>query len=119
VVSGEAGIGKTRLIEAFLGELRRAGDVDSTLGQCLEPLGVEPYSPLLEAVGRLCRGSGSAAAPVLRGTIRDHATQVRRPFIRFFACGQDLSHEPPEARLPDPVATGAEPFLIVGAMAGG
>ena len=57
--------------------------------------------------------------PVLRGTIRDHLTQKRRPFIRFFACGQDLSHEPPEAPLPDAAATGAEPFRIVGAMAGG
>jgi hypothetical protein len=57
--------------------------------------------------------------PVLRGTIRDHLTQKRRPFIRFFACGQDLSHEPPEAPLPDAVATGAEPFRVVGAMAGG
>jgi molybdopterin synthase sulfur carrier subunit len=57
--------------------------------------------------------------PVLRGTIRDHVTQRRRPFVRFFACGQDLSHEPPDAPLPDPVVTGSEPFLIVGAMAGG
>ncbi len=57
--------------------------------------------------------------PALRGTIRDHLTQKRRPFIRFFACGQDLSHEPPEAPLPDAVATGAEPFRVVGAMAGG
>ena len=57
--------------------------------------------------------------PVLRGTIRDHVTLRRRPFVRFFACKEDLSHEPPETRLPDAVATGAEPFLIVGAMAGG
>ena len=57
--------------------------------------------------------------PMLRGTIRDHATQQRRPFLRFFACGQDLSHEPPDALLPDAVATGAEPFLVVGAIAGG
>ena len=60
-----------------------------------------------------------ARYPVLRGTIRDHVTLRRRPFVRFFACEEDLSHEPPEARLPDAVATGAEPFLIVGAMAGG
>ena len=60
-----------------------------------------------------------AQYPMLRGTIRDHVTQQRRPFIRFFACGQDLSHEPPGALLPDTVATGAEPFLVVGAMAGG
>ena len=57
--------------------------------------------------------------PMLRGTIRDHVTLRRRPFVRFFACKQDLSHEPPDAPLPDAVATGVEPFLIVGAMAGG
>ncbi len=60
-----------------------------------------------------------ACYPMLRGTIRDHATQRRRPFIRFFACAQDLSHEPPDSRLPDAVVCGAEPFLIVGAIAGG
>ncbi len=57
--------------------------------------------------------------PMLRGTIRDHVTQQRRAFLRLFACGLDLSHESPDARLPDAVATGAEPLLIVGAMAGG
>ena len=57
--------------------------------------------------------------PVLRGCIRDHVTLRRRPFVRFFACQQDLSHEPPELPLPEPVTTGAEPFLIIGAMAGG
>jgi sulfur-carrier protein len=57
--------------------------------------------------------------PMLRGTIRDHVTQQRRPFLRFFACEQDLSHEPPDAPLPEPVASGAEPYLIVGAIAGG
>jgi hypothetical protein len=57
--------------------------------------------------------------PMLRGTIRDHVTQQRRPFVRFFACEEDLSHESPDAPLPGPVATGAEPFLIVGAIAGG
>lgn len=60
-----------------------------------------------------------ARYPMLRGTIRDQVTQQRRPFIRFFACEQDLSHEQPDAPLPDAVATGEEPFLIVGAMAGG
>ncbi len=60
-----------------------------------------------------------AEYPMLRGTIRDHATQQRRAFIRFFACGQDLSHEPQDAPLPREVAAGTEPFLIVGAMAGG
>jgi molybdopterin synthase sulfur carrier subunit len=60
-----------------------------------------------------------ACYPMLRGTIRDHDTQQRRPLVRFFACEQDLSHEPPDAPLPDAVATGVEPFLVVGAMAGG
>ncbi len=59
------------------------------------------------------------AYPVLRGAIRDHATLRRRPFVRFFACEQDLSHELPEVLLPEAVATGAEPLLIIGAMAGG
>src|SRR5438874_1832285 len=57
--------------------------------------------------------------PMLRGTIRDHVTQQRRPFLRFFACEQDLSHEPPDAPLPDAVASGGEPFVIIGAIAGG
>jgi molybdopterin converting factor small subunit len=60
-----------------------------------------------------------ARYPMLRGTVRDHVTLKRRAFVRFFACEQDLSHESPDAPLPDAVATGAEPFLIVGAMAGG
>jgi len=60
-----------------------------------------------------------ARYPTLFGTIRDHRTQRRRPFIRFFACEEDLSHEPPDAPLPDAVASGAEPFFIVGAIAGG
>ncbi len=60
-----------------------------------------------------------ARYPVLRGTIRDHVTRERRAFVRFFACSQDLSHEPPDAKLPDAVATGAEPFIILGAIAGG
>jgi hypothetical protein len=60
-----------------------------------------------------------ARYPMLRGTIRDHVTRRRRAFVRFFACEEDLSHEPADAPLPDAVATGAEPFLIVGAMAGG
>ena len=60
-----------------------------------------------------------ARYPMLRGTIRDHLTQRRRPFVRFFACEQDLSHEPPDAPLPDAVAAGVEPLLIIGAMAGG
>ena len=60
-----------------------------------------------------------ARYPMLRGTLRDHVTQQRRPFVRFFACEQDLSHEPPDAPLPDAVVAGSEPFLVVGAIAGG
>jgi hypothetical protein len=60
-----------------------------------------------------------ARYPMLRGTIRDHVTQLRRPMLRFFACEEDLSHELPDAPLPDAVASGAEPFWVVGAIAGG
>ena len=60
-----------------------------------------------------------ARYPALKGTIRDHVTKERRPFLRFFACEEDLSHEPPDAALPDAVASGKEPFLIIGAVAGG
>jgi molybdopterin synthase sulfur carrier subunit len=60
-----------------------------------------------------------ARYPMLRGTIRDHVTHRRRAFVRFFACGEDLSHEPPDSPLPDAVATGAQPFMIIGAIAGG
>ena len=60
-----------------------------------------------------------ARHPMLRGTMRDYVTQQRRPFVRFFACEQDLSHDLPDAPLPDAVARGTEPFLVVGAMAGG
>jgi sulfur-carrier protein len=57
--------------------------------------------------------------PMLRGTMRDHVTQLRRPLVRFFACGEDLSHESPDAPLPDAIAQGSEPFLVIGAIAGG
>src|SRR5437868_10202921 len=57
--------------------------------------------------------------PVLRGTIRDHERQQRRSLVRFFACGEDISHEPPETSLPEPIANGVEPFFIMGAIAGG
>jgi sulfur-carrier protein len=60
-----------------------------------------------------------AAYPMLRGTIREHGTRKRRPFLRFFACNEDISHDPPETPLPPAIMTGAEPFLIVGAIAGG
>jgi hypothetical protein len=60
-----------------------------------------------------------AAHPTLRGTLRDYATQKRRPLVRFFACEEDLSHDPPDAPLPEKVASGEEPFFIIGAIAGG
>ena len=60
-----------------------------------------------------------AEYPMLQGTIRDHTTQQRRPFLRFFACGEDLSHESPDAPVPPEVVSGAEPFLVIGAIAGG
>ena len=60
-----------------------------------------------------------ASYPMLRGTIRDHVTQQRRPFLRFFACEEDLSHELPDAPLPNAVASGKEPFIVIGAIAGG
>ena len=77
----------------------------------------------LEVAGQITQRSIldalEAAYPMLRGTIRDHVTQQRRPLVRFFACEEDLSHEPPDAPLPEAVAIGAEPLLVVGAMAGG
>ncbi|PYX61149.1 MAG: hypothetical protein DMG73_04695 [Acidobacteria bacterium] len=60
-----------------------------------------------------------ARYPMLRGTIRDHDTQQRRAFLRFFACEEDLSHQPPDAPLPDAIASGKEPFIVIGAIAGG
>jgi sulfur-carrier protein len=77
----------------------------------------------LHVEGRATQGSVldalEARYPMLKGTIRDHVTHVRRPFLRFFACEQDLSHELPDAPLPEAIAMGTEPFLIVGAIAGG
>ena len=77
----------------------------------------------LEVEGRITQRSVldalEACYPVLRGAIRDHVTQQRRPFLRFFACQEDLSHESPDSPLPDKVASGEEPLLIIGAIAGG
>jgi sulfur-carrier protein len=72
-----------------------------------------------QATQRSVLNALEASYPMLRGTIRDHVTQKRRPFVRFFACEQDLSHESPDSPLPHAVATAAEPFLVVGAIAGG
>ncbi len=81
------------------------------------------HEAVLHVEGAVTQGSVldalEACHPALRGTIRDQTTKRRRPFVRFFACERDLSHEAPDAPLPDEVATGVEPFLVVGAMAGG
>ena len=89
--------------------LRKLARVDGEVQ--LEVAGPVTVRAVLEAL--------ESQYPVLRGTIRDHDTLKRRPFVRFFACKEDLSLEPPEAKLPDEVVSGKEPFLIVGAMAGG
>ena len=89
--------------------LRRLAQVDGELRLDVE--GPATQRALLDAL--------EARHPALRGTIRDHGTQRRRPYVRFFACGRDLSHEPPDAPLPDAVAAGSEPFVVLGALAGG
>jgi len=89
--------------------LRTLARVDGEV--TLEVTGTVTQRAILDAL--------EARYPMLKGTIRDHGTLKRRAFVRFFACEQDLSHESPDAPLPDQVATGVEPFLIVGAMAGG
>jgi hypothetical protein len=91
------------------GHLRTLAHVDGDV--MLEVEGQATQRSVLDAL--------EACYPMLRGTIRDHVTQQRRPFLRFFACEQDLSLEPPDAPLPDAVASGAEPFFIIGAIAGG
>jgi molybdopterin converting factor small subunit len=84
---------------------------------------VSGHEVALQVAGAVTLGSVldalEAAYPMLRGTIRDHVTHQRRAFIRFFACSEDWSHESPDAPLPDAIASGAEPLLIVGAIAGG
>jgi len=72
-----------------------------------------------QATQRAVLDALEAKYPMLRGTIRDHGSQRRRPFVRFFACGEDLSHEPPDTPLPEVVGNGTEPFFIIGAIAGG
>jgi molybdopterin converting factor small subunit len=89
--------------------LRRLAGVDGEVTLAVE--GEVTQRSILDAL--------EAEYPMLRGTIRDHSTQKRRSLVRFFACGEDFSHESPDAPLPPAVASGAEPFLIVGAMAGG
>ena len=89
--------------------LRKLAQVDGEVS--VDVAGPVTQRSVLDAV--------EARYPMLRGTIRDHATHKRRAFVRFFACGEDLSQESPDAPLPGAVATGAEPFMIVGALAGG
>ena len=89
--------------------LRTLARVDGELA--LEVGGTVTLASVLDAL--------EARYPMLRGTVRDHATRRRRPLVRFFACNADLSHEPPDAPLPEAVASGAEPLFIVGAIAGG
>ena len=93
------------------------------LPQHLRTLARVDYEVTLQIDGEVTQRSVldalEASYPVLRGTIRDYDTQRRRPFLRFFACEQDVSHEPPDAPLFDAVARGAEPFMVIGAMAGG
>ena len=91
------------------GHLRKLAQVDSEVE--LDIAGPVTQRSILDAL--------EATYPMLRDTIRDHITQQRRPFLRFFACEQDLSHESPDAPLPTAVESGAEPFLILGAIAGG
>lgn len=89
--------------------LRRLAKVDAEVR--LEVAGRATRTAVLEAL--------ETRYPMLRGTIRDHVTQKRRPFLRFFACERDLTHDAPDAPLPDAVVSGAEPFLVIGAIAGG
>ena len=91
------------------GHLKTLARIDGEVE--LEIEGVVTQRTVLDAL--------EARFPMLRGTIRDHVTHQRRPFLRFFACQEDWSHEPPDAALPEAVAAGTEPFLILGAIAGG
>ncbi len=94
---------------ALPGHLRTLANIDGEVK--LEIAGEVTQRSVLDAL--------EGVYPMLRGTIRDHVTQKRRPFLRFFACAEDLSHESPDVPLPAAVASGAEPFLILGAIAGG
>lgn len=91
--------------------LRNLAGIDGEITIAVSALDTATIAGVLNALESLY--------PMLRGTIRDHVTKKRRPFIRFFADGQDLSNEPPETTLPDAILTGQEPFMIVGAIAGG
>jgi hypothetical protein len=100
----------TQIRVVLPGHLRTLAQVGSEVALDV-PGGAPTIGGVLDAV--------ESAFPVLRGTIRDHGTGKRRSFVRFYACNEDLSHEPPDTPLPDRVVTGDEPFMVVGAMAGG
>jgi molybdopterin synthase sulfur carrier subunit len=102
-------LGKTTVQVELPAHLRTLAQTGAEVS--IEVNGVVTQRAVLDAL--------EARYPTLRGTIRDHLTQERRPFLRFFACQEDLSHDSPDAPLPQPVAAGKEPFLIVGAVAGG
>jgi sulfur-carrier protein len=87
-----------------------------TLARIEDELKIDVHAPVTQ---RSILDAIEKQYPMLRGTIRDHVTKQRRPFLRFFACEEDLSHESPDAPLPDAIASGAEPFFIIGAIAGG
>jgi hypothetical protein len=89
--------------------LRTLAQLDGEVG--LQLNGTVTQRSLLDAI--------EAKYPMLRGTMRDHVTQTRRPMVRFFACGEDLSHESPDAPLPEAITNGTEPFMVIGAIAGG
>jgi hypothetical protein len=96
------------ILPAHLRTLARVNDREVAIDGVSEPVTASSIVDALEAT-----------YPMLRGTIRDHRTKERRPMVRYFACEQDLSHDPPDAPLPEAVASGREPFWIVGAMSGG
>src|SRR5246500_1948264 len=102
------GSANTAMIRVILPpNLRTLAHIDGEVG--LEVNGTLTQRSLLDAL--------EAKYPMLRGTMRDHVTQIRRPMVRFFACGEDLSHESPDAPLPEVIAKGSEPFVIIGAIA--
>jgi molybdopterin synthase sulfur carrier subunit len=120
-VEGKAALVRTRLKPCPDGQ--RTAMIRVVLPMHLRTLAQVDGEVMLDVKGEATQRSVldalEARYPVLCGTIRDHVTRKRRPFIRFFACGEDLSHQPPDAPLPEAVSTGTEPILIIGAIAGG
>lgn len=109
-MSGDGGTSEVAIVRVELpAHLRTLARVEGLVD--LEIRGLVTQASLLDAL--------EARYPALRGAIRDHGTRTRRPFLRFFACQRDLSHEPPDAPLPQEVAAGEEPYRVVGGLAGG